>query len=448
MLSERTRDALTAALQAGQARHRLPSVAAGLVRDRELVWTGAAGTVDGRSDGPRVTTDTQYRIGSITKTFVAVLVMQLRDEGRLDLSEPFGRHVPGTGIDTVTIAQLLSHTAGLAAETDGLWWERTPGRTWDELLGSLVLRHRPGVRFHYSNTGYAALGALVARLRGAPWDDVLRDGLLGPLEMRRTTLRPEQPRALGLAVHPYADLLHAEPEHDSGAMAPAGQLWSTVPDLARWVRFLAGETNGLLAASTLEEMRVPVTILDSPGRPWETAHGLGLQLWNEGGLRSAGHGGSMPGFLAGLRFAVDGGDGWIELANTTTGGLREVGASLRAVVADLEPPLPEPWHASAVADDVRELLGPWYWGPAPYLLRADGADLALEPVGELGRPCRFRRTPAGWVGLDDYYAGEPLEVRRTPAGEPYLDLASFRFSRSPYDPAADVPGGVDPTGWH
>jgi CubicO group peptidase (beta-lactamase class C family) len=448
MISEQTARALTAALRAGQGQQRLPSVAAGLVRGGELVWSDAVGTVDGRRAGAPATVDTQYRIGSITKTFVAVLVMRLRDEGRLDLGDAYGHHVPGTGIGAVTIGQLLSHTAGLAAETDGAWWERTPGRSWDELLPSLVLRHRPGARFHYSNTGFAALGELVARLRGAPWHEVLQGELLDPLGMSRTTLRPQPPHATGLAVHPYADLVHAEPEHDAGALAPAGQLWSTVPDLGRWAAFLGGATADLLAPETLEEMHVPAAVADTPGRPWETAHGLGLQLWNVGGARAAGHGGSMPGFLAGVRVVADGGDGWVELANTTAGGLSEVGASLRTALAGLEPTAPAPWRATGLADDARELLGLWYWGPAPYAMRAQGVDLSLEPVGEFGRPCRFRRTGSGWVGLDDYYAGEPLEVRRTAAGEAYLDIASFRFTRSPYDPAADVPGGVDPTGWH
>ena len=102
-------------------------------------------------------------------------------------------------------------------------------------------------------------------------------------------------------MHPLADLLHVEPEHDAGAMAPAGQLWSTVEDLSRWAAFLAGETAGLLARATLDEMCLPIAVNDIPGAPWTGAHGLGWQVWNVEGVRFAGHGGSMPGFLAGLR---------------------------------------------------------------------------------------------------------------------------------------------------
>ena len=124
---------------------RLPSVAAGLVRGGRLVWAEAVGTLDGRAGGAPATTTTQYRIGSITKTFVGVEVLRLRDEGRLDLSDPLAAVLPETaaaGFGHVTIAQLLSHSSGLQAETDGPWWERTPGGDWEALLAS-----RPQLRF-------------------------------------------------------------------------------------------------------------------------------------------------------------------------------------------------------------------------------------------------------------------------------------------------------------
>ncbi len=82
-------------------------------------------------------------------------------------------------------------------------------------------------------------------------------------------------------------------------MAPAGQLWTTVEDLARWATFLGGDTAGLLSADTLAEMCEPHHVVDEPGQPWTGAHGLGWQVWNVDGVRYAGHGGSMPGFLAG-----------------------------------------------------------------------------------------------------------------------------------------------------
>ena len=287
---------LSTRLATEQRAQRLPSVAAGLVRRGALVWADARGTVDGREGGVPAGPDTQYRIGSITKTFVAVAVMRLRDAGRLDLDDRFEDHVPGTAFGRATIAQLLTHTSGLQSETDGPWWERTPGAGWHALVApSPVHPDAAGSRYHYTNVGYAALGELVARAHGDAWDVVVGRDLLAPLGMSRTTTRPTGAAAQGLAVHPFADLLLPEPEHDAGAMAPAGQLWSTTQDLARWAAFLAGDTDDLLAADTLAEMLVVQAVYDLPGQAWTAGHGLGFQVWNDAGRRYAGHGGSMPG---------------------------------------------------------------------------------------------------------------------------------------------------------
>jgi CubicO group peptidase (beta-lactamase class C family) len=447
-----TRRRLSLRLAQEQSTGRLPSLAAGLVRGGELVWSDAVGTTTGRSGGAPATTDTQYRVGSITKTFVGVEIMRLRDEGRLDLNDPVSAHLPETAssaFGAVSVAQLLSHTSGLQAETSGPWWERTEGASWSALLDSgPALRFRPGARFHYSNVGYAVLGELVARLRGAPWEDAVVANLLEPLGMARTTLRPQPPAAPGWGVHPLADLVHVEPEHDAGALAPAGQFWSTVEDLARWAAFLAGDTAGLLAVETLDEMCQPIGVKDTTGQAWTGAHGLGWQVWNVEGRRYAGHGGSMPGFLAGLRVHRETGDGCVVFANATS-GMGPVVADLLDLLAELEPLPPAPWTADAGQAQALELVGDWYWGTTAYTLRAAGDGLLV--LGEPGthRGSRFRPTGDAWIGLDGYHEGEPLVVVRDPAGVvSHLDLGSFRFSRTPYDPAADIPGGVHEDRWH
>jgi CubicO group peptidase (beta-lactamase class C family) len=444
-----TARALSHRLAVEQSLCRLPSVAAGLVRGGELVWSDAVGTLDGHSEGMASTAQTQYRIGSITKTFVAVEVMRMRDEGLLDLNDAVGRHIDDTGFGDVTIAQLLSHTSGLQAETNGPWWERTAGGTWAELMASKpALKFRPGAKFHYSNLGYAVLGELIGRLRGQPWSDVVCRDLLEPLGMRRTGARPQEPAARGLGVHPLADLRHLEPEHDGVAMAPAGQYWSTVQDLSRWAALLAGETGGLLAADTLDEMRSPIALDDKSGAAWTGAYGLGCQVWNINGTRYAGHGGSMPGFLAGVRVNIETGDGCVVFANSTT-GLGEVSADLMTILADREPIAPKPWSADPDQANVLELTGEWYWGPSAFTMSAtaDGYLVLGEPGA--GRGCRFKPAAGGWTGLDGYYSGETLTVVRDGSDRvSHLDVCSFRFSRTPYDPAADIPGGTDPSGWH
>jgi len=111
--------------------------------------------------------------------------------------------------------------------------------------------------------------------------------------------------------------------------------------------------------------------------------------------------------------------------------------------------LPTAWTADATQATTLELVGDWYWGTTAYELRlAPEGHLVIGEPGQ-GRGSRFRPTDDGWVGLDGYHAGEPLGVVRAPDGRvSHLDLGSFRFTRTPYDPAADVPGGVDPARWH
>jgi CubicO group peptidase (beta-lactamase class C family) len=452
-----------------QSRGRAPSLVAGLVRDGELVWSGGRG-----AEGPP-SPDTQYRIGSLTKTFAAVLVLRLREQGLVGLGDPVGKWVGGLPADVsgLTLAQLLSHTGGLAAETPGPWWERTDGGLRPELSDVLAeppesaLRLPPGRAFHYSNPGYALLGGVVEAVRGEPWGDALRAEVLEPLGMRRTSLDPEPPHAAGRAVHPWADVLLPEPHTATGRMAPAGQLWSTVRDLARWARFLLEGDERVLERSVLEEMRRPVAPRE--GGEWGGGYGLGIQSMRSQDRMYFGHSGSMPGFRAALWCDAEERLAGIVLANATaetdTAG---TAVDLVRIVAEREPRIPDAWRplpADAVDDGVPALTGPWYWGPAclALRLRSEGEDggglpggrLELAPMaGSGGRASRFRPGPGEdcWTGLDGYYAGERLRVVRAGDGSvDHLDLGSFVLTREPYPAAGPgagvVPGGVAPEGW-
>jgi CubicO group peptidase (beta-lactamase class C family) len=415
---------------------RAPSLVAGVVRDGGLVWSA------GRGDVAEPHTDVQYRIGSISKTVTAVAVMRLRDEGRLGLDDPLEQHLPGTPLGDRTVGQLLSHLAGASSESPGGWWERVPGGSLEELrltADDVVLG--AARRFHYSNLGFGLLGELVARQRGRSWDDVVRDEVLQPLGMTRTSPRPSGRAAQGSAVHPWADVVLPEPEHHAGVMAAAGQLWATLTDLGRFAAFLLGDTADVLSPATLEEMTVPAGV-DSSSPGW-SAYGLGLQVLRVDGATLVGHGGSMPGFLAGVFVDRAEGTGGVTLANTTS-GLDPLVPGLLADVRAAEPRVVDPWAPSAPPVPL-EQLGVWFWGPAPYALRAQaGGLLHLGPLpGGAGRGSRFAPRPDGtWVGLDGYYAGETLRI-----APDHLDVATFVFTRTPYDPDAPVPGGVDPAGW-
>jgi CubicO group peptidase (beta-lactamase class C family) len=416
---------------------RAPSLVAGVVRNGGLAWSA------GRGEVAEPHTDVQYRLGSISKTVTAVGVLRLRDEGRLHLDDPLDCHLPGTPFGNRTIGQLLSHLAGGSAESPGGWWERTPGSSLEELSvtpDDVVLG--AARRFHYSNLGFGLLGELLARARGASWEDTVTAEVLAPLGMTRTTPRPVAPAAQGYAVHPWADVVLAEPEHHAGVMAAAGQLWATLADLARFAAFLLGDTGDVLSPTTLEEMTVPAGV-DSSAPGW-SAYGLGVQVLRVDGRTLVGHGGSMPGFLAGVFVDREERTGAVSLTNSTTG----VDPLVFGLLADLraaEPRIVEQWTPSPSPVPL-EQLGVWFWGPAPYALRSIGGGLLhLGPLpGRSGRASRFSgRDDGTWVGLDGYYAGETLRI-----AEDHLDLGTFIFTRGPYDPAAPVPGGVDERGWH
>ncbi|MGW4300731.1 serine hydrolase domain-containing protein [Streptomyces sp. NPDC004646] len=445
-----TRRALLHRIAVAQAEGRAPSLVAAVVRGGRVVWQGARSSVDGHAPDGEV----QYRIGSITKTFTAVLVMRLRDEGLLDLGDPLEKHLPGTGAGDATIAELLAHTAGLAAESPGPWWERTPGSLRPELsdvLGEHPLLHPVGRRFHYSNPGYTLLGALVEELRGAPWEQVLREEILEPLGLHRTSAQPQAPHAGGWAVHPWADVMLPEPLEDLGRMAPAGQLWSTTGDLARFAVFLAEGDDRVLGAESVREMRTPAAPAESTDVADGAAYGLGMQIQHRGGRLLVGHSGSLPGFVANLVISVEDDVAAVVLANATSGPLvGAVGADLVRIVAEAEPRIPEPWRPLPEVDqDVLELAGQWYWGTHAFGLRVSAEGLLLGPLSGVGRRARFRSNGDGtWTGLEGYYAGELLRAVRRPDGTlSHLDVGSFVFTRQPYDPEASVPGGVDEGGW-
>jgi CubicO group peptidase (beta-lactamase class C family) len=430
-----------------QARGRTPSLVGGVVRDGALVWSGSRSMIEGHAPDA----DTQYRIGSLTKTFVAVLVMRLRDEGRLALTDPLERHLPGTSVGGVTIGQLLAHTSGIASETPGPWWERTPGDLRPEVadvLGPAPVKHPAGRRHHYSNPGFALLGAVVARLRGKPWGDALQEEVLDPLGMARTSLLPRRPAAGGFAVHPWADVMVPEAVQETGVMAPAGELWSTAADLARWAAFLADGHGGVLAAETVAHMREPAAPAEASDL--DQGYGLGLQIMRHRGRTLVGHTGSMPGFLATIWVSVEDRLGAIALANCTSGpAVAGLAADLVAITADAEPAFPAPWRpADSLDPALLDLAGAWYWGTNPYGLRVGASgELELRSLTGRGRGTRFHVEHDGtWTGREGYYAGETLRaVRREDGTVSHLDLGSFVFTREPYDQQAPVPGGFP--GW-
>jgi CubicO group peptidase (beta-lactamase class C family) len=415
-----------AALDRAQGAGRLPSIVGGVLRDGALVWTGCAG------DTPGV--EQQYRIGSITKTLTAVLVMQCRDDGLLDLDDPLGTQLPESGYRDATLRELLSHTSGMQAEPVGPWWERSPGVSTTDLIAANDGSRRvlePRIAFHYSNLGFALLAEVAARLRGDDWWTLVQGRLLRPLGMTRTSYDAQAPHAQGSSVDHFAGTRHDEPPEDTRAMAPAGQLWSTIGDLARWLDFLATGHRNVIARDTLLEMARPV--VPSEGRPQED-YGLGLRLLRSPTGPLAGHTGSMPGFLATAFIDQDTRDGVAALTNATTGVSTDQLALDLLAGGDPDTSPVEPWVPSAeVPDGVAELLGLWFWGNSALEIRWHNNLLEVRTLAPPELSDRFVVTPGRIVGVEGYHLGETLHVHRSAnGGVSHLECATFVYTRTPY----------------
>ncbi|MBB5869195.1 CubicO group peptidase (beta-lactamase class C family) [Allocatelliglobosispora scoriae] len=421
-----------------QATGKAPIVTAAVIRDGEPAHLSAAGHPANQVG------DLQFRIGSITKTMTAAVVMQLRDEGLLSLDDLLYRHLPGTPVgSSVTLRQLLGHAAGLQREPDGKWWERMDGGDIEALLSSLTpekLALAPHHGYHYSNLAYGLLGAVLAKLTGQEWADLITQRILTPLGMHHTSYHPTDPFAVGYVVHPWLDTVREEPRADTGAMAPAGQLWSTPNDLVKWAAFLANPDPAVLAPATVAEMCAPVVMNDLDS--WTGGHGLGLELYRRGDRVLVGHGGSMPGYLANLATHRRSRTGVVVFANAYT--LR--GTSIQALcldvldaVLDCEPVPPAPWVPALDAPaDVAELLGRWWWMGREYEATLDHgtAELVFDSLTRPREEMRFRAEATDrWRGVSGENDGEILQVLRDAAGRvELLDIATFLFSREPLGP--------------
>ena len=441
-VTEPTARRLRVAVAEEQVRGRVPSLVAALTRDTVLEWRGSYGEATGADDTAAV--DLQYRIGSITKTMTAVLVLQLETEGKLALSDPLGKHLPGTAYADRTLRELLAHGGGLPAEPPGPWWERVDGGPFDALTASLgegSAAFAAGETFHYSNLGFGLLGEVVARHRATTWWEALVGHLLGPLGMLRTTYDPFAPHAQGWSVHPGTGELAPEPHTDTGAMAPAGQVWSTVMDLATFADLLVRGHRDVLPPAALERMCTPQSGTAAGGL--SSAYGLGVRLFPGGSGTLVGHTGSMPGFQAVLLVDRPRRTGGVALANSTSGArLPDLVLRLMDRLHDDDPRLPEPWLPSAeVPDLVREVVGTWHWGNTPYDFAWTGDELVSRH--RTGEPHGTWRLEAGrFVGTSGYHHGEPLEVvRRDDGSVGHLLVSTFVLTRTPYDPSAPIPGG-------
>ncbi|MGZ8687579.1 MAG: serine hydrolase domain-containing protein [Gaiellaceae bacterium] len=430
-------DHLDMLLATAQARQRLPSVGACVFRDGSVVWQRALGVADARS-GEAATADHAYRIGSITKTFTAVAIMQAAAVGEIELDAPLRAFLPEAP-DGPTIRMALAHMTGVQRETPDVDWETMRPATREELLAGLAgaeLVLPPGRQWHYSNLVFAVLGEIVARAGGSTYAEVLQARVLEPLQLGRTRLRPEGAAATPYFVEPYSDGLRVEPDPDVTELTgAAGWLWSTSGDLARWGAFLADGDPAVLERERLDEMARVRAMLDE--ERWTVGWGLGLELFRRGDRVFAGHEGAMPGFLASLVVQRAERTGAVVLTNS--GAQVDTAAlalDLAEAALDALPRVPPPWVPDGGAPPpVEPFLGRWWTEGAEVLLSYRGGRFQAELVGgPEGRSVSFLE-PAGedcWRVVEGREHGELLRALRDADGVVRkLSFASYPMTREP-----------------
>jgi CubicO group peptidase (beta-lactamase class C family) len=392
---------------------RLPSVAAAVGRKGDVLWSAAVGSAS-YDDDRAATPDTQYRIGSITKTFTATAVLQLYAAGELDLDDRLEQHIDGIANGSPTIRRLLAHLSGLQREA-GEMFVTGESPTEEQLIdsmSSIEFVSRPGEQHHYSNLAFALLGQVVTRKTGTPYMQYVDERIIGPLGLARTTWLPQAPQAQGYLVDEYARTVWTEPETDMAGTAAAGQLWSTAEDLTRWAAFLAEGADGVLDPKIVDEMWFP-QVMYFPDE-WVLGWGLGIMLYSNDGAIYGGHGGAMAGHLAGVYVNRKTGLGAAGLTNSGTRGNMDLFAiSLAKDAAEIWPPAIEPWQPEQEPPaDVRPLLGRWWSEGNEFLFWWQGGSLrakfAAAPPGK--GETEFERDGDGWRAARGRERGERLRV--------------------------------------
>ena len=413
-----------------QSEHRLPGVSASVVVRGETVLETAVGIANAGS-GLEARPGTQYRIGSITKTFTAAAVLALADEGRLGLDDPLDRRLEEAAGRPLTLRRLLAHSSGLQRELVGTAWETLVFPSTEELLARLDEAEQvlePGAQWHYSNLAYALLGEVVARVSGQPYEHFVEDRFLhGEPGLARTTWERAEPAARGYYVDPFANVLRPEGEvARAGSLSAAGNLWSTTADLCRWAAWLGGRT----------PMHAVQVMADPDG--WLLAWGLGLMLHRRGDLILYGHDGAMPGFLASICASREEDVQAAVLTNASTPAAAVTGLALALVEQAIEehPRPPEPWRAEqAPPPEVGALLGSWWSEGMEFIFRWRGGRLEATLVGASPRvkPSVFAADgPGRYRVTEGRERGELLEVVRDASGEiEKLLWATYPFTRTP-----------------
>ena len=373
------------------ADRHVPGAAWGVIVDGQVAHTGVSGLRDVTTKAA-VDLDTVFRIASMTKSFTAMSILRLRDEGKLSLDDPAERYVPEMAAMTypasdapkITIRHLLSHAEGFPE--DNPWGDRqladTDERLSQMLRGGIPFSNAPGIAYEYSNLGFAILGRIVTNVAKVRYEDYVAANILRPLGMSSTTLEPSAVAANRLA-HGYRwedERWKNEPLLANGSFGSMGGMLTSVRDLSRYVAvFLSawpshdGPETAPIRRSSLREMQhlwspspSAVTRDRATGAVQLTSggYGYGLRVAENCTFRTmVSHTGGLPGFGSVMTWLPDYGVGIVAFGNLTYTGWGGIATTaLEALVkkGDRHPRMPMPSPAlTGARDAVSRLVASW-----------------------------------------------------------------------------------------
>lgn len=289
----------------------LPLVSMVLVNENGIVWSGNAGT-SGKALKNITGADITYKVGSVSKLFTDIAVMQFVEKDILDIDAPVTTYLPGFkpnnpfGTD-ITLRMLMSHSSGLVREPPvGNYFDPSEPSLKETIdsLNTTELVYAPGTKVQYSNAGIAVVGYVLERMGGKPFASLLKDNVLSKLGMTHSAFTPDANIVRNLPaafMNTYQGTPFTAPTFELG-MAPAGSMYSTMTDLARFMSALIkkgeGENGRILKPETLNQMWTPQTDLVS-GRA--RSYGIGFSLGELDGEKSVEHGGAIYGFATQMK---------------------------------------------------------------------------------------------------------------------------------------------------
>lgn len=302
---------LDARLTADFAKDGIGGVSVGVVSGASLVWSKHYGYAD-MEDKKVPTNDTAYRIGSITKQFTALALLQLVEQGKMRLTDPLEKYVPEIkqvqkrfdGTPPITLLQVATMHSGLSREPGCANHSVGPLSSWQKIvvdcLPMTAYANEPGTTYLYSNIGYASLGLAIERAGGQPYTDQVTERILKPLGMSRSAFEPSASILHDLA-HGYRrqndkpDRTGPDRELEGrGYRVPNGALFSTISDLAKFVAWELGEGPGGLLPKAVQDANYGRAFFSNAAMT--SGYGVGFMISRRGDVVMLGHGGSTAGY--------------------------------------------------------------------------------------------------------------------------------------------------------